>query len=199
MLANLIRFHTPEGARATKAKGGVEHHLTEGAVMVAFAMHLLRTVEGMQHVAIHPDGEHAKHFPFAEWLAAQGFERVEAKGTTAYGGLYRDVHDRTVLVNPKSGVGDVAADIDGRSYIAECKGGVINSTHAGQLSRLRKGLSETVGLSLAAERIEGRRQFAVVPNTPTTAALAAKMSARARAAGIEIALVGADGRVEDVP
>ncbi len=58
---------------------------------------------------------------------------------------------------------------------------------------------ETVGLSLAVERIEGRRQFAVVPNTPTTAALAAKMSARARAAGIEIALVGADGRVEDVP
>ena len=27
--------------------------------MVAFSMHLLRTVDGLKHVAIHPDGEHA--------------------------------------------------------------------------------------------------------------------------------------------
>jgi hypothetical protein len=73
--------------------------------------------------------------------------------------------------------------------VAECKGGVINSKHSGQLSRLRKGLCEAVGLSLATETVEGRRQFAVVPKTATTAALAKKMAARARAAGIEIALV----------
>ncbi len=46
---------------------------------------------------------------------------------------------QTIIVNPKSGLGDVLADIEGRSYVAECKGGVINSKHAGQLFRLRKG------------------------------------------------------------
>jgi hypothetical protein len=66
-------------------------------------------------------------------------------------------------------VGDIVADIEGRSYVAECKGGVINTKHAGQLSRLRKGLCEAVGLSLATEPVEGRRQFAVVPKTATSA------------------------------
>ena len=36
--------------------------------MVAFAMHLLRTVPGLKHVAIHPDGEHGKRFDFLGWL-----------------------------------------------------------------------------------------------------------------------------------
>lgn len=199
MLDNLIRFHAPAGERATKAEGGVEHHLTEGAVMIAFAMHLFRTVPDLKHVAVHPDGEHAKHFDFAVWLAAQGFERIETKGSTTYGGLYRDPENRTILVNPKSGVGDVVADLSGGSFVAECKGGVINSKHAGQQSRLRKGLCETVGLSLAAERVEGRRQFAVVPSTAATKSLAGKMSARAREAGIEIALVDGKGNVENIP
>ena len=53
-------------------------------------------------------------------------------------------------------------------------------------------------LSLAIEQIEGRRQFAVVPKTATTLALAKKMAARARAAGIEIVLVDGFGNVEDV-
>jgi len=58
---------------------------------------------------------------------------------------------------------------------------------------------EAVGLSLATEPVEGRRQFAVVPKTATTAALAKNMAARARRAGIEIALVEGVGNVEDVP
>lgn len=36
--------------------------------MVAFAMHLLRTVPNLRHVAIHPDGEHGKQFDFQGWL-----------------------------------------------------------------------------------------------------------------------------------
>lgn len=30
MFDNLIRLHSPEGKRAEKAEGGIEHHLTEG-------------------------------------------------------------------------------------------------------------------------------------------------------------------------
>ena len=52
MFDDLIRFHTPEGKRAAQAEGGIEHYLDEGAVMVAFAMHLLRTVTDLKHVAI---------------------------------------------------------------------------------------------------------------------------------------------------
>ena len=50
MFDDLIRFHTPEGKRAAQAEGGIEHYLDEGAVMVAFAMHLLRTLPDLEHV-----------------------------------------------------------------------------------------------------------------------------------------------------
>jgi hypothetical protein len=100
------------------------------------------------------------------------------------------------LINPKWGLGDVVADVDGRSYAAECKGG--GTKHAGQLSRLRKGLFEAVGLSMATELLEGRRQFAVAPKTTTTIALAKKIAARAKAAGVEIALVDGLGNVDEI-
>jgi hypothetical protein len=92
----------------------------------------------------------------------------------------------------------VVADIGDISIVAECKGGVINTKHAGQLSRLRQGLCETVGLSLASPIVEGRRQFVVVPRTRVTESLARRMVARANATGIEIALVDGTGNVVDV-
>jgi hypothetical protein len=198
MYEGLIKKQTPSAARAIKAEEGVEAYLTEGAVAVAFAMQLLRTIPGLNHVAIHPDGEHAKNFDFVGWLGTQGFVRQEAVGTTNYAGVYRSGAGQTILINPKSGLGDVVADVGGHSYLAECKGGVINTKHAGQLSRLRKGLCEALGLSLATELVEGRRQFAVAPKTATTVALARKMAVRAKAAGVEIALVDGFGNVEEI-
>jgi len=199
MFDGLVDVREPPRNRVGFCEGGLEHHLTEGAVMVAFAMHLLRTVPDLKHVAVHPDGEHGKRFDFKSWFGKQGFVMTEPMGTTPYGGLYSSLTTgETILVNPKSGRGDVAADIAGRSFVAECKGGVVNSRPAGQLSRLRKGLCEAVGLLLAQETAEGRRQFAVVPLTATTEALAHKMAARVSKAGIEIALVGAQGQVVDV-
>lgn len=46
--------------------------------------------------------------------------------------------------------------------------------------------------------LEGQRQFAVVPRTPATQALAKRLGARALAAGIEIVLVDRDGMVLSV-
>jgi hypothetical protein len=92
----------------------------------------------------------------------------------------------------------VVADVDGRSFVAECKGDVINTKHAGQLPRLRKRLCEAVGLSMATELLEGRRQFAVAPETTTTIALAKKITARAKAAGVEIAQVDGLGNVDEI-
>ena len=61
---DLVRHLAPPPNRVGKHTGDHEHHLTEGAVMVAFAMHLLRTTPS-QEVRIHPDGEHGKRFDFA--------------------------------------------------------------------------------------------------------------------------------------
>jgi hypothetical protein len=70
--------------------------------------------------------------------------------------------------------------------LAECKGGVVNIRHAGQQSRLRRGLFEAVGL-LMARPLNAERQIAVAPETAITATMAARMWTRANAAHIEIA------------
>jgi hypothetical protein len=90
------------------------------------------------------------------------------------------------------------ADVEGKSFVAECKGGIINSKHAGQLSRLRKGLCEAIGLSLSVPLAKGQRQFAVVPRTPVTETLAGRIINRAKAVGVEIALVDGLGNVSEV-
>jgi hypothetical protein len=195
MLSDLISRRPAPPNRASFSDGGIEDHLTEGAVMIAFAMHLLRTIDGLKHVAIHPDGEHGKQFDFRAWMEKYGFVPDKPIGQTTYGGVYKSSDSHELLVNPKAGRGDVVADSQGQSFVAECKGGILNTRHPGQLSRLRQGLCEAVGLSLASPRAEGQRQFAVVPQTKTTEALARHMAARAREAGIEIALVDSRGNV----
>jgi hypothetical protein len=92
----------------------------------------------------------------------------------------------------------MVADIGGRRFAAECKGGIINTSHPGQLSRLRKGLCEAVGQLLSKELTEGMRQFAVVPLTMETKKLALRMAPRVAKAGIEIALVDGNGEIHSV-
>ncbi len=187
----VTRYDPPEKRRA-KAAGGIEERLTEASVMLAIARHLLDQATEAT-VWIHPDGEHAKRFDIPAWLAAAGFEKVTSTGSTAYGGTYRRGSE-TVVVDPRSGVGDVVGFLDGQKIVVECKGGTINSTHAGQLSRLRRGLCEAVGL-LMARSSDGAREIAAVPFTPETERLATRMAARCQRAGIEIALVRRDGAI----
>ena len=99
--------------------------------MLAYGMHLLRT-EGAREVRIHPGGEHGKQFDFAGWLARRDFAKVSTLGSTAYGGVYRNATGQTITVHPKSGLGDVVAEVGGRIISAECKGGIINTRHPGQ-------------------------------------------------------------------
>lgn len=73
----------------------------------------------------------------------------------------------------------------------------MNTRHAGQKSRLRSGLCEAVGLLMT--RCPGKeRNIAVVPYTEGTNRLAQKIIDRCRIAGIEIALIQADGQVNYV-
>jgi hypothetical protein len=198
MFDDLITHRTPPPNRAASCDGETEHHLSEGAVMVAFAMHLLRTLPNLSTISIHPDGEHGKRFDFSGWLMKRGFALTTPMGTTSYGGTYSSASGQEIVVNPRSGLGDVVATWDGGSVVAECKGGVINTKHPGQNSRLRQGLCETVGLSLATPVIPGRRQYAVAPRTKATEALAKRMAARAQQAGITLALVDARGVVQEI-
>jgi hypothetical protein len=169
----------------------MEQHFTEGAVMIAFAMYLLD--QGAVEIELHPDGEHGKRYDFSGCLKTHGFDRVSGLGKTSYGGVYRR-EKQTIKVTCKSGLGDVVARIDQRVLVAECKGGIINSQHAGQTSKLRRGLCEAVGLLLS-RSLDGERHVAVVPATQVTERIARRMLMRANAAGIEIALVDEHGAV----
>lgn len=192
---DLVTALSPPPNRVGKADGEHEHHLYEGAVMVAYAMHLLRT-QDTQHVRVHPDGEHGKRFDFAAWLLRRDFIKISSVGTTSYGGTYRNAAGQEITVNPKSGLGDVVAEVGNHVISAECKGGIINTRHSGQVSRLYKGLCETVGMLMATPS-QGR-QVAVVPFTEGTLRLAERLAPRCALAGIEIALVGSRGEVRDV-
>jgi hypothetical protein len=177
--------------RLKSCVNGVEHHFTEAAVMVAFAMYLLG--QDATNVRICPDGEHAKRHDLKTTLERYGFALVKPSGTTSYGGTYRR-QENYLIVDPSSGKGDVTARLDGRIVFAECKGGIINTKHAGQTSRLRKGLCEAIG-QLMSRELGNERHIAVVPDTPTTRMLAKRLCTRAGQACIEIALIDANGLV----
>jgi len=196
VLRDLVILKTPPEKRAAKATGGNEMHLTEAAVMLAFAFHLFRRNPSLTRVEIHPDGEHGKRFDIQGWLESQGFALIRREGTTSYGGEYSD-GSRELYVSLKPGLGDVVTSTNGVHIVAECKGGIINSKHAGQKSRLRKGLCEAVGLLLS-RPIGDEMQFAVVPKTQDTETLSGRMIARCKTSGIGICLVGADGSVFEV-
>jgi hypothetical protein len=144
-------------------------------LLVAYAMHLLRTAP-TNEVRIHPDGTHGKQFDFRDWFERHGFSMVSKLGTTGYGGRYADAYGRSIVVNPKSGVGDVVAKLGSQTLSAECKGGIINTRHAGQVSRLYRGLCETVGLLMATP--SPGHQVAVVPYTDQTLKLATRLAPR---------------------
>ena len=195
MLDDLIVELDPPPNRLAKCNGAKERHLTDASVMLAFAMHLLRTVPNLTTVEIHPAAEHGKRFDILRWLSARGFKLKKGRGIATYCGTYTR-EKQTIIVTSMPGMGDVVAKSEGASVVAECKGGIVNTQHPGQLASLRNGLCEAVGLLLASPR--AGRQVAVAPYTEGTLRLAQKLAPRAKDAGIEIALVHDLGDVVDV-
>jgi hypothetical protein len=171
-----------------------DRHFYEGAVMLAYAMHLLRT-EPVREVKIHPDGQHARQVDFPGWLGKRGFRRV-ATARPPFAGTFEDAEGRRVVVHPRSGVSDVTADANGTTIEAECKGGTIRTRHPGRLSRLDKSMCEIVGRLMM--KPPGSRLVAVMPKTEVTLRVGRELAPRCPAAGIRISLVGPRGEVEDV-
>ena len=192
-LQDLSHKKQPPATRRGKADGGLEEHLYEAAVMLAFALYLFRTDENVRRVEIHPDGEHGKQFPIRSWLEGNGFEKTKCIGSTSYGGVY--VNKKwEIEVNPKSGLGDVVAHSGNRKIVAECKGGILNTRHAGQLSKLRRGLCEAVGLLMTREP-DNEIHFAIVPDTSETCRLGNRLVERCQSIGIRIGLVDRLGQI----
>lgn len=189
-----ITLREPPMKRKAHCVDGIEHNLSEGAVMVAFGMYLLE--QGATEIRLHPDGEHLKRYDPRAALQQHGFRQVSQQGRTPYGGIYTR-GTQSVTIIPRPGLGDVVTELNGRMLLAECKGGVVNSRHAGQVSRLRRGLCEAIGLLMTRARSD-ERHVAVVPRTDATVAIARRTADRAAAAGIEIALVDGAGNVEFV-
>lgn len=192
--SSLLTLVVPTEKRKKRLDGDIQEYLTEGAVMLAFALHLLESTTA-RRIEIHPDGEHGKRFPFQAQLNARGFEKVRSIGKTDYGGLYRDPAGAEIEINPKAGLGDIVVISECLRIVAEAKGGIVNTRNAGPVSRMRRGLCEAVGLLMSRPRVEGTRHIAVVPDVPVTRKLAQTMVARTQEAGIEIALVDRHGAV----
>jgi hypothetical protein len=171
-----------------------DRHFYEGAVMLAYAMHLLRT-EPVREVRIHPDGQHAHQVDFPGWLEKRGFRRVAA-ARTAFAGAFEDAEGRRIIIHPRSGVSDVTAEANGVRIEAECKGGAVETRHPGRLPKLDKGLCEIVGRLMT--KPLGSRLVAVMPRTEVTLRVGRKLAPRCATAGIRIALVGPRCDVEDV-
>ncbi len=87
------------------------------------------------------------------------------------------------------------ADVQGCRVVVETKGGIVNTLHPGQKSKLRKHLYEAVGMLLDCREGAGRF-IAVVPRHSVTEKIAHRMAGRCRDAGIEIALVSEEGDVQ---
>jgi hypothetical protein len=187
----LITLREPPQNRIGRTAGNLEKHFTEPAVMLAYVAYLMEQHPELKGIEIHPDGEHGQQFDIRGWLERRGYSLVEPQGTTTYGGRYRK-GDRTVLVSLQPGQGDVVGELDGTRIFAECKGGIINTNHPGQRSKLRRGLCEAVGLLMSRGNM-GERQYAVVPLTNETQRLADQMRPRCRKVGIEIVLIREDG------
>lgn len=190
---DLITLKLPPQNRIEKTDGRYEKHLTEAAVMLSYAMYLFEQHSGLEKIEIHPDGEHGKQFDIRGWLEKQKYMLIEPEGRTHYGGKYVKGKN-SIHVSLKPGLGDVVANLENTKIVAECKGGIINTRHPGQKSKLRRGLCEAVGLLMSRE-LSGEEHFAVVPYTNDTQILASRMVTRCKRAGIYILFVHQNGKI----
>ena len=186
-----IDLRDPPPKRRLSCDDNQEKHFTEAAVMIAFALYLLEN--GATAVELHPDGEHGKRHDLKVNLESHGFSLNSPIGTTQYGGVYRRGR-QTLTIALRPGLGDVIGRIGDQTVVAECKGGIINTRHSGQASKLRKGLFETIGMLLT-RPLAHERLVVVMPATIAIRRVAIRVLPRVRAAGIEIALVEESGEV----
>ncbi len=188
---------TPPKGRAPKTDGDFERHLYEAAVMLAMAQWMFVKL-GAKKVCVYPDGMHVRYFCIRSWLENEGFKKTGSIGTTPEGGTYIR-NDQTLVVEFQPGRGDVVGeDEQGSRVVVEAKGGIVNTRHPGQKSKLRKHLYEAVGMLLAGSYDTADRLIVAAPFHRETETIANKMmqSKRFLDTEIEIALVCENGSIQ---
>jgi len=108
---DLVQEIAPPPNRVGKCEGGVEQHLHEGAVMIAYAMHVLRTTTAGA-APVHPDGERQA----VRFLLPARQREVRKGHPYRNDRLHWSVRPRH-RCQPVSGKGDVVADL-GRTVIS---------------------------------------------------------------------------------
>jgi len=151
--------------------------------------------QGAKSVCICPDGEHAKQFNIFEWLKNEGFSITAKRGRTRDAGTYTR-GCQTLDVKFAPGQGDIVANLGDTRVVVEAKGGIINTRHPGQKSRLRRHLYEAVGMLLDNPAQANHRLIVAVPLHPVTKNIAQRMAERCRDVGIEIALISEMGEIQ---
>ena len=186
-----VTKRAPPASRASKCDGEHEDHLTETGVMLAIAEWMFR--EGASVVRLHPDGMHPKSFNTSQWLQDSGFTKVTSRRITAIAGRYQR-GDQTLEIAFRPGFGDIRASVHGHPVLVEAKGGCINTRHPAQVSKLRRGLHEAIGVLVGRPSGQGRR-IAAVARHRATEELVEEIAPHCLAVGIELALVSGDGHV----
>jgi hypothetical protein len=177
-----------------------QDRMPEAEVSLRLAFHLLAmpASEGTAEVAL--DGAQirvhgSQVFPIVTFLQDLGWGQTEQAGKNPWQGWY-ERNGQRVWIHALSGVGDVVATVGAKRFRAECKGGpLVKRPGSQEYPKLRGALGQIITV----EEVEANDVLAVaVPYTPRFQRLADRwrVAPLIVRAGIEIVLVGRDGRVE---
>jgi len=177
--------------------------MAEAEVSLRLAFYLLSRPESGATAVVAIDGAHVRvHgeevFPLARFLELAGWRQTEQQGKNPWQGNYtRD--GKTLLITPKSGIGDVVAAIAGKNVRAECKKGPLIPKKGNPEFPL---IREAIGQLMTVEKVT-ENDFLVVgiPCTEGFRKLARRWQGRPLMVQtkITIALIGRDGVVEGLP
>jgi hypothetical protein len=177
-----------------------EDRMPEAEVSLRLAFHLLAMPDSQGTAEVAIDGAQirvhgSQVFPIATFLLDMGWKQVEQQGKNPWQGSYERKGQR-LWIHSCSGVGDVVVQVGTKRYRAECKGGpLIKRRGSQEYPKLRGALGQV----LTVEEKEPNDVLAVaVPHTPRFQRLAEKWRRAPLiiCSGIQIVLVGRDGKVE---
>ena len=177
-----------------------EDRMPEAEVALRLAFHLLASPSSQGTASVAIDGAQirvhgSEVFPIESFLRDRGWKQIGQEGKNDWQGSYEKGEHRLVI-QARSGEGDVRAQIGSRRVRAECKGG---PRIAKPGSREYPILHGALGQAITAKAVkDGDVLVVAVPGTDRFRTLADRWCDRRLLAqsGIQIVLVSRKGRVD---
>ena len=172
----------------------------EVSLRLAFYLLALPGSDGVARVAI--DGAQVKVgkrrvFPIEGFLRGMGWEQAEPIGHKDWQGRYVK-GGQTLIIHSRPGVGDVVVRVGAKRIRAECKSGPLVKKPG---SREYRKLREALGQAITVDHVDPDDVLMVaIPRTDAFSKLAERWRSAPLVvgAGIQIVLVGRDGKVEGI-